>query len=189
MKFLLFALFGIFGTINPPANEGAKEVVISESKVEWVGYKVLGQHTGEIRISEGGLDFDGDQLVGGRFTIDMSTISTTDLEGEMAQKLVGHLSSADFFGIKEFPTATFEITKVVSRGKVGDYKIIGDLTIKNITKSITFNAMVGADTATAETKIDRSQFDIRYGSGSFFDNLGDNTIYDEFDIKVTLALK
>ena len=177
------------GFTSAPADIVEKEVIISDSKVEWVGHKVLGKHTGEIRIKEGKLDFDGDQLLGGSFVIDMSTISCTDLEGETAGKLIGHLSSPDFFDVANFPEATFDITKVISRGKAGDYKLIGDLTIKGITKSISFNTIVTDSSATAETKIDRSEFNIRYGSGSFFDNLGDNTIYDEFDIAVSLALK
>jgi len=188
MKFLLVVLFAAVG-FNNPAEIVSKEIVISESVVSWKGYKVLGNHTGEIRIKEGKLDFDGDNLVGGNFVIDMSTISSTDLEGETAQKLIGHLSSPDFFGISTFPTASFKITKVVSRGKAGDYKITGNLTIKDKTEEVTFNTLFDNNSATASFKIDRSKFDIRYGSGSFFENLGDNTIYDEFDIDIKLVLK
>lgn len=188
MKFIVLFLFAAMG-MNNPGEVVTKDVVISESVVTWKGYKVLGEHTGEIRIKEGQLDYDGDKLVGGEFVIDMSTISTTDLEGETAQKLVGHLSSPDFFGIAKYPTAKFEITKVVSRGKAGDYKITGNLTIKEKTEEVTFNAMFADNVATASTTIDRSDFDIRYGSGSFFENLGDNTIYDEFDLDIKLVLK
>lgn len=188
MKFLLVVLFGMVGFSNP-AEVVTKELVISESVISWKGYKVLGNHTGEIRIKEGNLDFEGDMLKGGNFIIDMSTISSTDLEGETAQKLIGHLSSPDFFGIETYPTATFNITKVVSRGKAGDYKIIGDITIKDTTEEISFNAMMTDNVITASTKIDRSKFDIKYGSGSFFENLGDNTIYDEFDLDIKLVVK
>jgi len=188
MKFLLVVLFAAMG-FNNPGEVVTKEIVISESVVSWKGYKVLGNHTGEIRIKEGNLDFEGDKLVGGEFTIDMSSISSTDLEGETAQKLIGHLSSPDFFGIATFPTANFKITKVVSRGKAGDYKITGDITIKGKTEEISFNAVFADNVATASTKIDRSKFDVRYGSGSFFQNLGDNTIYDEFDLDIKLVLK
>jgi len=189
MKLLLVLLFAAMGFNNPAGEVITKEVVISESLVSWKGYKVLGNHTGEIRIKKGDLKFDGDQLVGGNFVIDMSTISSTDLEGETAQKLIGHLSSPDFFAIQEFPTADFVITKVISRGQAGDYKIIGDLTIKGKSQEISFNTMFKDNVATASTKIDRSKFDVRYGSGSFFENLGDNTIYDEFDLDIKLVLK
>ena len=141
MKVLLFMLFAAIGFKNP-AEVVTKEVVIAESVVAWKGYKVLGNHTGHIRIKEGNLNFEGENLVGGNFVIDMSTISSTDLEGETAQKLIGHLSSPDFFGIAEHPTANFKITNVSSRGKAGDYKITGDITIKGITESITFNTLI-----------------------------------------------
>ena len=189
MKIILFVFFGLLGSMNNPAELVEKEVVIAESKVEWTGYKVLGNHTGELRIKTGSLDFEGDMLTGGSFEIDMSTISCTDLDGDSASNLVGHLSSPDFFNIAEFPSANFNITKVVSRGQAGDYKIVGDLTIKGITKSISFNTMIKDNIATASTTIDRTDFDVKYGSGSFFDGLGDKTIYDEFDIAVTLTLK
>ena len=189
MNFIYLMLFYATTFTSNPAEIIEREVVIADSKIEWVGYKVLGKHTGEIRLKEGILNFEGEKLVGGNFIIDMSTISSTDLEGETALNLIGHLSSPDFFNISEHPEASYVITKVVPRGKVGDYKLVGDLTIKGITKSISFNTLITDNTARAETKIDRSEFDIRYGSGSFFENLGDNTIYDEFDIAVNLTIK
>ena len=108
-----------------------------------------------------------------------------------AKKLVGHLKSDDFFGVEKHPTASLQVTKVISRGKVGSYKIIGDLTIKGTTKEIKFNTVVdnttGVPVASADLTIDRSDFGIRYGSGSFFDDLGDKTIYDEFDLSLKLV--
>lgn len=162
------------------------------SVITWKGYKVLGSHTGTIKINTGDLQMQDGQLVGGSFTIDMKTISCTDLEGEYKGKLEGHLKSADFFGVEEYPTASFNITNVVSRGTPGAYKITGDLKIKETTKSVRFNVNIGEEDgqqiATGDVQIDRSDFDIRYGSGSFFDNLGDKTIYDEFDLSVRLVL-
>ncbi len=162
-----------------------------QSSVTWKGYKVTGSHTGNINIQNGSLDFDNGQLTGGQFTIDMASITCTDLDGGYKDKLEGHLKSADFFGVDEHPTAAFAITKVVSRGTPGDYKITGNLTIKNITKEIRFLANVqesaNGAVATADIKVDRSDFNVRYGSGSFFDNLGDKTIYDEFDLTIKLV--
>jgi polyisoprenoid-binding protein YceI len=130
-------------------------------------------------------------LSGGEFAIDMATIKATDITGGMAEKLEGHLKSADFFGVEAHPTAKFVITKVVSRGTPGDYRITGDITIKEKTEEIKFNAKVteadGIYTATADLKLDRTDFDVRYGSGSFIDNLGDKTIYDEFDLGIKLV--
>lgn len=165
----------------------------TESYVAWKGYKVTGSHYGKVKLQEGNLDYADGQLVGGGFTIDMTSITVEDLQGEYAKKLEGHLKSPDFFGTEKFPTAKFDITKVISRGTPGAYKVIGNLTIKETTKEIKFNTQVeekdGKKVATADITIDRSDFDVRYGSGSFFDNLGDKTIYDEFELTVNLQSK
>lgn len=190
MKNLLlsFAMLLSLTTFGRTTNPVTKNVNIKESNIEWKGYKVLGSHTGTIQIKDGSFQFDDNgQLTGGGFIIDMTTIKVTDLEGNGAKKLEGHLSSTDFFGVENHPTATFTITKVVSRGNPGEYKIVGDLTIKETTKEIKFNANVDENFAAADITIDRSEFDVRYGSGSFFDNLGDKTIYDEFDLTVSLV--
>jgi len=166
----------------------------SKSTVAWTGYKVTGSHTGTIGVKEGGLEYTEDALTGGSFTIDMTSLVCTDLAGTgMESKLEGHLKSADFFGVETYPTAKFEITKVISRGQKGDYKIKGNLTIKETTKEIRFKTSIieedGAKVATTKVTIDRSDFDVRYGSGSFFDNLGDKTIYDEFDLEIKLVVE
>ena len=184
------ALVGMSFT-NPENDRETKVVNVKESKVIWNGYKVTGSHTGTIQVKSGNLEFADGKLAGGEFVIDMNSIVCTDLTGETNQKLVGHLKSDDFFGVAKHPTASFKITQVVSRGTPGDYKIVGDLTIKEITKEIKFFTKVteegGKKKAVAEVKVDRSDFDVRFGSGSFFDNLGDKTIYDEFDLQVELV--
>lgn len=163
-----------------------------QSQITWKGYKVLGSHTGLVNVKDGNFQMEDGALIGGSFMIDMSSITCTDLEGEYADKLVGHLKSDDFFGVATYPTANFNITQVISRGTPGSYKIVGDLTIKEKTQQIKFNANVseedGKQVAVADVTIDRSDFDVRFGSGSFFDNLGDNTIYDEFDLSIRLVL-
>jgi polyisoprenoid-binding protein YceI len=167
------------------------KVNTTESNIAWVGYKVTGQHAGNVKIKSGNLQMDHGKLAGGSFEIDMASISCTDLQGEMAGKLVGHLSSPDFFGTEKYPTAKFNITRVIPVDSKGNYKIIGDLTIKETTKSVKFNANVtsngGKTMATGKIVVDRSEFDVRYGSGSFFDGLGDKTIYDDFDLNVSLV--
>ena len=165
---------------------------LEESNIIWKARKVTGAHEGTVALKSGGLEFTDGMLSGGSFEIDMTTIDCTDLQGEWKDKLVGHLKSDDFFGVNNYPTAKFVISNVISRGTPGEYKIVGDLTIKETTKEIKFNAMVddGGETKTSTAKItvDRSDFDIRYGSGSFFDNLGDKTIYDEFDLEVSMVM-
>ena len=133
----------------------------------------------------------GGSIVGGEFVIDMTTINNTDLEGGMKKKLEGHLSSPDFFAVEEFPTATLKIKS--SEGHDGHMHVTADLTIKGITNEITFDASYkekdGTFMATADIVIDRSKFDVRYGSDSFFDNLGDKAINNKVAFKISLSGK
>ena len=165
---------------------------LEESVIVWKARKVTGAHDGTVKLQSGNLEFTNGVLTGGSFVIDMNTIDCRDLQGEWKDKLVGHLKSPDFFGVEKFPTSKFVITNVISRGKPGEYKIVGNLTIKETTKEIKFNALIddGGETrsGTASITIDRSEYDIRYGSGTFFDNLGDKTIYDDFDLEVSLVM-
>ncbi len=166
---------------------------VASSVIVWKGYKVTGEHTGTVKLKNGELQFTDGKLTGGSFEVDMNTITCTDLEGATAEKLVGHLKSDDFFGVQKYPIARFVITKAFPTDTKGNYRIAGNITIKETTKEIRFNAFVtessGQVKATGKMTIDRSEFNVRYGSGSFFDNLGDKTIYDEFDLNVTVVAK
>ena len=168
-------------------------VDVNASSIVWSGYKVTGKHTGVVKIKNGNLTWDAGKLTGGSFDIDMNSITCTDLEGEYAGKLVGHLKSDDFFGAAKYPTAKFVITKAIPQDTKGNYKILGNLTIKEKTNEVKFFAVVtesnGSITASGKITVDRSEYDVRFGSGSFFDNLGDKTIYDEFDLQVSLVAK
>ncbi len=183
---LVFALvFGFAATATEPMADEKKEVKTDASKVTWKAYKVTGSHYGSIALKEGALMFDGDKLTGGEFVVDMTTISTEDLEGDSKGKLDGHLNSADFFDTANHTSSSLKFTKVKSTGK-NSYEVTGDLTIKGITKPVTFDVSVYGSKATATLKVDRTVYDVKYGSGSFFDNLGDKAIYDEFDLVVDL---
>ena len=163
------------------------------SNIVWTGYKVTGNHTGTVKVKSGTLTTDNGVLTGGSFEVDINSITDTDLEGEWAAKLVGHLKSDDFLGAATYPTATFVITRAIPQDSKGNYKVIGNLTIKGITKEVKFFANVaeanGMVNASGKMTIDRSEFNMRYGSGSFFDGLGDKTIYDEFDLQISLVAK
>ena len=163
-----------------------KEIKVDKSKVVWKGYKVTGSHEGTIAIKSGSLTFDNNKLVGGEFIMDMSTIANTDLNGAYKGKLEGHLKSDDFFGVEKHPTASLVFTNVKATGK-NSYEVTGDITIKGKTNSITFDLSVYGNKANASLKIDRSKFDVRYGSTSFFDGLKDKAIYDEFDLVADLV--
>lgn len=188
--FSTLILSALVGFAFSPMN-GEKETVAidtEKSVIEWKAYKVTGKHNGTVMLKNGSFEMEDGQLVGGSFEIDMTTITVTDLEGGAKGKLEGHLKSPDFFNVGEFGTANFVITRVTSRGKPGDYKVEGDLTIKGITKSIKFNTLIEGKEAMATITIDRTDYDVRYGSGSFFENLGDNTIYDDFDLTIKIVM-
>ncbi len=186
MKKVIFGLIALVAmSFSGDVNDIEDKKTISSSKVVWKGYKVLGSHEGTIDLSSGFLNFDGETLTGGEFVMDLTTISTTDLEGEYKGKLDGHLKSEDFFGVDQYPTATLKMTKVKSSGK-NSYSVTADLTMKDVTKEIQFEASVYGSKASASIKIDRTDYNVKYGSESFFGELKDNAIYDEFDLVIDL---
>ena len=165
-------------------NKMAEKVSIKDSSIKWVGKKVTGKHEGTINLKEGYFEMENDQISGGEFVIDMTSIVTTDLTGESKGQLEGHLKSDDFFGIENFPTATLVINKATKTAT--GYTVDGDITIKETTEPISFDLAFADNTASTKLTIDRSKFNVRYGSGSFFDNLGDKTIYDDFTLEIEL---
>jgi polyisoprenoid-binding protein YceI len=165
----------------------------TKSKVTWIGKKVTGEHTGTVSIADGKLTSDGKNILGGSFDMDMTTITCTDLtDAEYNGKLIGHLKSDDFFAVAKFTKSTLVITKVTSTGS-DQYKVAGNLTIKGITKPIEFPATIAVTptgaTAKAKIVVDRTKYDIKYGSSSFFDSLGDKAISNDFELNVNLVVK
>lgn len=185
LSLVLAVVFGASATATTPIDGEKKAVKASESRVTWKAYKVTGAHVGTVALKEGALEFEGDKLTGGEFVVDMTTLVSTDLQGEYKGKLEGHLKSDDFFGTATHTSSKLVFTDVKASGK-NSYKVTGDLTIKGITKPVTFDVSIYGSKATATLKVDRANYDIKYGSGSFFDNLGDKAIYDEFDLVVDL---
>jgi len=165
-------------------NPSVEKVEVKNSTITWTGKKVTGKHHGTIELQSGSLLMDGDEIVGGEFVIDMTSITVTDLTGEYKDKLEGHLNSDDFFGVNNFPTASLKVIKATKKGNV--YTVNGNITIKGVTEPITFDLEKNGTTATTKLTVDRTKFGIRYGSGSFFDNLGDSTIYDNFELEIAL---
>jgi len=187
---LILGLSAFTNPINNGDDTKSVKVDAAASQITWKGYKVTGEHAGTINVKDGSFVYKDGVLTGGAFIIDMTSIACTDLTGEYADKLVGHLKSPDFFGVEAHPTARVVLTNVVANG-VNRYKVTADLTIKETTKPVKFIATIseemGKTVATTDLQIDRSEYDVRYGSGSFFDNLGDKTIYDEFDLSIRLV--
>ncbi|QKJ64324.1 YceI family protein [Flavobacterium sp. M31R6] len=170
-------------------NQGISQtykIDVSKSIINWEGKKITGQHEGTINFKDGYLVFKDKKVTGGSFTADMKTLSNTDQTGSSKSKLEGHLRSEDFFNIDNYPISTLVFKSIASKGN-NTYLINADLTIKGITNSIQFDLVVNGKKATAELTINRTKYDIKYGSGSYFDDLGDKTIYDDFDLNVTLV--
>ena len=160
------------------------------STVKWKGSKISSSHEGTVNILKGTLNIDHGTLVGGQFSIDMSSITCTDIQSEKKNKyLVDHLKDEDFFNVSEFPTASITIINAV-RGSGNSYKIMANLTIKGITHPISFAADVNVNgknfLATAKIKIDRTKWDIKYNSGNYFKDLGDKLILDEVEFDIYL---
>lgn len=164
------------------------KVDAAKSVAKWDAKKVTGEHNGTFNLAGGLLTLDGDKVTGGSFEIDMKSIKCTDIaDAGYNAKLIGHLNSDDFFSVDKNPKAMFKITKVEGTN------ITGDMTIKGITQSITFPATVKVDkgtvSATAKIVLDRTKWDIRFGSKKFFESIGDKAIADDFTIDLALSAK
>ena len=165
----------------------------AQSNIDWVGRKVTGAHNGTISIKEGTLILNDGQLAGGEFTIDTTTIVILDVTdpGTNAQ-FAGHLASADFFASEQYPEAKFVITSAEASGE-NSYRINGNLTIKGITHPVAFDATLtnthDAITASGKVVVDRTLYDMKFRSGNFFKDLGDNLIYNNFDLNISITAK
>ncbi len=183
MKKLTFVLLAFLVCLTASAQ--ARKIDLKKSTITWTGKKVTGEHSGTVAFKEGMLVFKGKKLTGGSFIADMTTLSNTDQTGSGKSKLEGHLKSPDFFNTEEYKTAKL-VFKTIGEKKPGLYSVTADLTIKGKTNPVKFELALKGGKASTEFSVDRTKFGIQYGSGSFFDDLGDRTIYDEFDLKVAL---
>jgi polyisoprenoid-binding protein YceI len=173
--------------VDSSAVTSTLKIDTTKSDVKWLGKKVTGEHKGTVKVKGGELQITGDSLTGGTVEVNMTSIAVTDLTDKtMNDKLVGHLKSDDFFGVAKNPTATLVI-KNVQPGADGKLVVSGDLTIKGITKPVNFPADINVSndkvTAKGTAVINRTDFDVRYGSKKFFEDIGDKMIYDEFELE------
>ncbi|MCS6934687.1 MAG: YceI family protein [Chitinophagales bacterium] len=166
------------------------------SSLHWIGKKVTGQHDGYVKIKSGVLIMNHGTPVGGRFEIDMTTITCADIKDEKKNSdLVEHLKDDDFFSVKKFPTASLALTSIsrIPESKPGEpnYQVSGNLTIKGITQPVQFPALFEIAPrqvkAAAKISIDRTKWNITYKSGTVFPSLADKAIYDnvEFEVFIT----
>ncbi len=171
----------------------------STSVLNWKGFKPAGSHNGTLQIADAKVEIQGKSLIGGYVEIDMNTLKVLDLEGEMAEKLRGHLLSEDFFEAQTYSTAKFELSDIPEGGLNLDEakELKGNLTLKAKTKNITIpvksvqhNEAEGTFVIESDVfRINRADWDVKYGSKSFFTGLGDNFIDDEMELSFTLKLK
>ncbi|MDN3593353.1 YceI family protein [Zunongwangia endophytica] len=165
------------------------------STISWIGEKPTGQHTGTIQVSDGTFMANDSIIESGNFTIDMTSIEVTDLEGDDKKSLEAHLmgtvegKEGDFFNVNEYSDASFEVTGISETE--GKMMLEGNLTIKEETKNIFFPVSInktdnGYEISSEEFKIDRTNWNVNYGSKSVFDGLGDNFIYDDITLKLDI---
>jgi len=167
---------------------------ITSSKINWEGKKTLIKEwidTGSISIKSGGITIIDDKITEGHIIIDMNSITAQKTgAGQGESNLSKHLKSADFFDVEIFPTSKFVLTSIISSENENEYIVKGDITIKNITKNIEFpmtiNMTNGSISMNAEIILDRTQFDVRFGSTNFFKDIGDKAIDNNFTLKLEL---
>lgn len=165
---------------------GEYEIDKAKSTVKWNGKKVTGEHYGTVNVKGGNLQVDDNIVRSGIILMDMNSITVEDITNESTnKKLTGHLKSDDFFSVEKHPDARLELKNVIHKSG-NDYTFTGDLTIKEITHPITFDAKMdvknGSLTAKGDIEVDRTLYDIKFRSGKFFSDLGDNLIYDTFTL-------
>ena len=181
---LLIFTIGCFFTLQSFTIE-KEDVKVKDSALTWVGSKITGSHEGTISLKSGYLTLDNNDLVGGEFVIDMTTIVCTDLSGKGKVGIESHLKSDDFFSVDKFPNANLTILNVKKKS-LGQYQVNANITIKGMTQEIMFDAEIKEKTAKAKIVIDRTLFGIIYKSGNFFEELADKAIYDEFEMSIEL---
>lgn len=184
MKKITFVLLLLFSITTVFAQN--QKINPKKSTVKWTGKKVTGEEGGTVKFKEGNLELKNGKIVGGNFVVNMTTLNAIDSKGQSKQKLESHLKSKDFFNTSEYKTANL-VFKSVKELKKNNYKVVADLTIKGKTNPVSFELEVVNNVVKTNFEVDRTKYGIQYGSGSFFDDLGDQTIYDNFDLNVVLV--
>lgn len=198
-KLTLVAFIGLGLSVfaGEPKNTKATESLKVDAKastLKWHAKKVTGEHFGTINVAGGNVTVDKGMITGGAIEVDMTSINVTDLQGEYKGKLEGHLKSDDFFSVEKNTRSVLTIKKVeaIKGSKTAEnFNVIADLTIKGITNEVSFPAIIvvkgNTVTANADFNIDRTKWDIKYGSKSFFEGIGDKAIDNDFNIKVRVV--
>jgi polyisoprenoid-binding protein YceI len=185
-------LFTLALTLGFTAHGETLKVNSEQSKVHWKGTKIGGAHDGTVGVQSGSLTFKDGALTAVEVLVDMTAMTNNDLSGEWAEKLIGHLKNDDFFSVDKYPTSRIK-SKSVEKISDNRYKVVADLTIKDKTQAVTFEAELNRTGKEVKGKtqftFNRADFDIRYNSGRFFQNLGDKLIHDDVTLTVELSAK
>ena len=159
----------------------------TQSQITWTGREVsTSSHYGTLDFVSGNFEISNGAIVNGEFIVDMTSINNQDMEGDSKARLEGHLKSDDFFSVESYPTASISInsSELISDGK---WNVSADLSIKGITHPVNFEMISSEDGWSANLVFDRSKYDVRFRSGSFFENLGDKLIYDDIELSINLT--
>lgn len=200
-KLIILSLVAMVGYTAQAQSKGKKApkqttMTVSDYEVDnnattiiWTGKKVGGKHFGKIKVAQGSLSASGSQIIGGSITIDMNSMTCDDItDAEYNGKLIGHLKNEDFFNTASYPEAKLDITKVAYKGKM--VVVSGNLTIKGISKPVSFNVMVANSgnqlKANGKLIFDRTKYDIKYGS-TLFGAAADKAIENNVTLDITLV--
>ena len=169
---------------------GQQKVDVSASNIKWTGSQISGKsHFGSLKFKTGNITIKNNVVESGVFVVDMTSLSVDDLEGRGKKSLEGHLNSDDFFSVESFPTSSLTISSGKQSGP-SSFDVSGTLTIKGVSQRVSFSLNLEENnSASAKLTFDRSKFNVRYGSGSFFENLGDKLILDNIDLEISLLLR
>jgi len=189
------------GTDAQAAASGTGEELVVDaqaSSIKWIGSKIGGSHHGTIGLKSGSLAINGQEVASASFIIDMNTIVDEDLtQKDMNEMLVNHLKSEDFFDVAKYPESSFTVTKVEAAANATDsinYMVSGNLKMKDVEKNITFGAKVTKEgdvykAVTVPFTIDRTQWNVKYGSKTLFSDLKENIVNDNIELQITIVAK
>ena len=189
------------GTDAQAAASGTgQELVVDTqaSSIHWKGSKIGGSHHGTLSLKSGNLSINGQELASGSFVIDMNSIIDEDLtQKDMNDMLVNHLKSEDFFDVAKYPESTFTVTKIEAAANATDsvtHNVSGNLKLKDVEKNITFGAKITKEgnkytAVTVPFTIDRTQWNVKYGSKTLFADLKENIVNDNIELQITVVAK